>query len=92
MRAGHSGGLCPPFSVPSVAPSRVRSMYCDEFEGPDAVEARVPTDDSYRTRSECSGDCNPDPSTGADDSGLRIAFVCPEHGVHNVIDPFEVKR
>lgn len=67
-------------------------MDYDKFDGPDGVEVRVPTDDSYRTCSECGGDCYPDPSAGADGIGVRIAFVCPEHGVHSVVDPFEDKR
>jgi hypothetical protein len=24
--------------------------------------------------------------------GARIAFVCPEHGLHSVVDPFEHLR
>ena len=73
-------------------PHRVDSMEYNELDGPDGVEIRVPKDDAYRTCSECGGDCYPDPSAGADGLGVRIAFVCPEHGVHSVIDPFEDKR
>jgi hypothetical protein len=29
---------------------------------------------------------------GGDGLGARIAFVCPEHGVHSVVDLFEDKR
>lgn len=52
----------------------------------------MPRDQSYRTCSECGGDCYPDTSAGADGLGVRIAFVCPEHGVHSVVDPFEEER
>lgn len=45
-------------------------------------------DESYRTCPECGRDCEPDSNAGNDDLGVRIAFVCPVHGVHNVIDPF----
>lgn len=45
-------------------------------------------DERYRT---CA-DCEPDTSAGADGVGVRIAWVCPMHGVHSVIDPFEDKR
>lgn len=56
-------------------------MDYNQFDGPDGVEVRVPTDEGYHTCSECGGDCYPDPSAGAD--GL---------GVHSVVDPFEDKR
>lgn len=42
----------------------------------------------YRTCEKCGTDCSPDP-IGAHGLGIRIAFVCPEHGVQSVIDPFE---
>ena len=46
----------------------------------------------YRTCAVCGSDCVPE-AFGADDgSGLRIAFFCPEHGVHSVVDPFERLR
>lgn len=48
-------------------------------------------DESYRTCSECGGDCEPEPS-GADSHGVRIMWVCPQHGVHSVVDPFERLR
>lgn len=48
-------------------------------------------DQSYRTCPVCGADCVPEAS-GADGLGARIAFVCPEHGVHSVIDPFEEDR
>ncbi|WP_299304476.1 hypothetical protein [uncultured Brachybacterium sp.] len=66
-------------------------MDYDKLNGPGGAEVRVPTDDSYRTCSQCGGDCYPEP-TAIDGLGVRIAFVCPEHGVHSVIDPFEDKR
>lgn len=57
--------------------------------GDDGIIA--PTDQSYRTCSECGRDCMPEP-TPIEGHGMRIAFVCPEHGVHSVVDPFEGKR
>ena len=44
-------------------------------------------DESYRTCSECGGDCVPEPS-GADGLGVRVMWVCPQHGVHSAVDPF----
>lgn len=67
-------------------------MDYDKFDGPDGVEVRVPTDDTYRTCSECGGDCYPDPCITVEGQGARIAFVCSEHGVQSVVDPFEDKR
>lgn len=49
---------------------------------------RMSDDESYRTCSECGADCEPEP-TGADDLGVRIAFVCPVHGAQSMVDPFE---
>lgn len=45
-----------------------------------------PDDESYRTCSECGGDCQPEPMPT--DEGMRIAFICPKDGVHSVVDPF----
>ncbi len=50
----------------------------------------APGDEGYRTCTECGADCLPEPSTT--DAGIRIAFSCPEHGLHTVVDPFEGKR
>lgn len=47
--------------------------------------------DGYRTCSECGADCLPEPSV-MDELGARFVFVCPEHGVHSVVDPFEGLR
>ena len=61
-------------------------------EIPDDLEIRVwYTDSGYRTCLVCGGDCAPEPG-GADGHGVRIMFVCPDHGVHSVVDPFEDKR
>lgn len=49
-------------------------------------------DESYRICAECGQDCEPDTSVGADGFGVRITWVCPEHGVHSVVDPFEDLR
>ena len=66
-------------------------MDYDAIDGPDGAELRVPKDDSYRTCTECGGDCVPEP-TALDGLGVRIAFVCPTHGIHSVIDPFADQR
>jgi hypothetical protein len=47
-------------------------------------------DEAYRTCAECGGDCEPEPMPT--DAGMRVAFNCPTHGVHAVIDPFEDVR
>lgn len=52
----------------------------------------IDADDRYRICSECGGDCYPDTSAGADGQGVRIAFVCPKHGLHSIVDPFEDHR
>lgn len=44
--------------------------------------------EGYRTCSVCGGDCEPEPSA-IDGLGVRVAFVCPSHGVHSILDPFE---
>jgi len=67
-------------------------MDYERVDGPDGLEVRVPTSYDYRTCSDCGGDCEPDPSVGADGLGVRIAFVCPEHGVQSLVDPFEDLR
>lgn len=66
-------------------------MDYDKFEGPDGAELRISKDQIYRTCTECGGDCYPDP-TPAGGLGMRIAFVCPEHGVQTIVDPFEDNR
>ncbi|MFD5213109.1 hypothetical protein [Microbacterium sp. NPDC058345] len=67
-------------------------MDFEHVEGPDGLDIRVPTDESYRTCAECGGDCAPDTSLSADGTGVRIAFVCAEHGVQSVVDPFSDLR
>lgn len=44
-------------------------------------------DESYRTCSICGGDCLPEPS-GANGLGVRILWVCPDHGAQSITDPF----
>lgn len=66
-------------------------MEYDPVDGPDGLEIRVPRDEGYRTCAECGGDCMPDPSA-VDGLGVRIAWVCPNHGVHSIVDPFEDLR
>ncbi|WP_353113232.1 hypothetical protein [Microbacterium sp.] len=51
-----------------------------------------PSDDEYRTCSTCGRDCKPDVSITSDEHGVRIAFVCPEHGVQSIVDPFADQR
>lgn len=69
---------------------------------PPDLEVRVREDDGYRTCSEpverpgggtapCGRDCDPE-DAGAHCMGARVAFVCPEHGLHSVVDPFEHLR
>lgn len=50
-----------------------------------------PSDESYRTCSVCGGDCDPDP-IAEDVLGVRIAFICPRHGMQTLVDPFEDLR
>jgi hypothetical protein len=52
---------------------------------------RNPLDDSYRTCEVCGSDCEPEPFT-IEGGGVRISFICREHGIHSVIDPFEEHR
>ncbi len=66
-----------------------RNMEDSGIEIPDDLKIRVWDPDSdYRTCSDCGGDCVPEPGGGAG-HGIRIMFVCPEHGVHSTVDPFE---
>lgn len=44
-------------------------------------------DEGYRTCAECGADCEPDP-LAEDGFGVRIAFVCQEHGLQTIVDPF----
>lgn len=67
-------------------------MDYDRIERPDGLEIRVPTDNAYRTCSVCGGDCEPDTSLSAGGSGIRLAFVCREHGVQSLVDPFDELR
>lgn len=46
--------------------------------------------EQYRTCSQCGRDCEPDPVPT--EVGMRIPFVCPVHGVHAVVDPFDGQR
>ena len=58
----------------------------------DGISVRTPVNEGYRTCAVCQGDCEPDISFGADGYGTRIAFVCPEHGIQSLADPFEDRR
>lgn len=44
-------------------------------------------DETYRTCAECGGDCTPELMESS--AGMSVAFCCPIHGLHSVIDPFE---
>ncbi len=67
-------------------------MEDDGIKITDDMEIRVSDPGTgYRTCPVCGGDCVPEPS-GADGYGIRIMFVCPEHGVHSIVDPFADKR
>lgn len=46
-------------------------------------------DESYRTCTICGRDCEPDPMV-VDGVGMRIGFVCPIHGLHTVVAPFDL--
>ncbi|WP_437583337.1 hypothetical protein ACSAGD_13760 [Paramicrobacterium sp. CJ85] len=67
-------------------------MEYDEKGTLDGVPIRVPVSDDYRTCSVCGGDCEPDIGFGSDEHGVRIGFVCSEHGVQSLVDPFEHAR
>lgn len=67
-------------------------MENEQSDDTDNLSFGPPMDESYRTCAECGGDCYPDPSPSADGIGVRIAYICPEHGVHSIVDPFKDKR
>jgi len=50
----------------------------------------APENEQYRTCAQCGADCLPEPIEA--DDGFKIAFVCAEHGVHSIVDPFEGSR
>ena len=64
----------------------------ESIDGAVDLVLRVPADESYRTCADCGGDCEPDTSLSDNGTGVRIAFVCPEHGVQSILDPFEHLR
>lgn len=43
--------------------------------------------EEYRTCAECGRDCEPEIFDV--EGSARISFVCPGHGVHAIVDPFE---
>jgi hypothetical protein len=67
-------------------------MDYERVVGPDGIEIRIPKDEEYRTCAECGTDCVPDPGITVEDAGVRVAFVCPTHGVQSLVDPFEDLR
>ncbi|WP_026821229.1 hypothetical protein [Arthrobacter castelli] len=66
-------------------------MDYERIDGPDGLEIRVPRNEDYRTCSVCRGDCEPE-SEAVDGIGVRIMFVCPEHGAQSIVDPFSDLR
>ena len=50
----------------------------------------MPEGDGYRTCDMCGGDAPPEHFDGT--GQLRLAFVCPEHGVQSIVYPFEEYR
>lgn len=58
----------------------------------EGVPIRVPADDFYRTCSVCGQDCEPDIGFGSDAHGARVTFICAEHGIQGLVDPFEGRR
>lgn len=67
-------------------------MDYNEVVGPDGLVIRVGANDDHRICAECGRDCEPDFAEEAEGLGARNAFICPEHGIHSVIDPFEHLR
>ncbi|WP_336649102.1 hypothetical protein [Microbacterium sp. MMO-10] len=67
-------------------------MDLEEIGDVDGVPVCGSTDDDYRVCSVCGGDCEPDTALSADGTGVRIAFVCPKHGVQSILDPFAALR
>lgn len=51
------------------------------------MKINLPTNFDYRTCGVCGRDLNPEPMA-VEGYGIRVAFACPEHGVHTVVDPF----
>ncbi len=67
-------------------------MDYDGVDLPDDLEIRVWYPESgYRTCPVCGGDCEPE-TGGTNEHGIRIMFVCSEHGVHSMIAPFGDRR
>ncbi len=48
-------------------------------------------DEQYRACANCGRDCEPIPFE-IPGGGVRISFICPIHGIHTVVDPFEDDR
>jgi hypothetical protein len=56
----------------------------------DVASDLPPGCESYRTCPECGVDCTPEPFLTK--NVIHIAFACPNHGVHTVIDPLAGSR
>jgi len=44
--------------------------------------------EGYRTCPECGRDCEPVPFV-VEGHRTKVSMICPLHGVHTVVDPFE---
>jgi len=47
----------------------------------------IPENDDYRTCNMCGADAPPEHFD--DGEQLRLAFVCPEHGIQSIVSPFQ---
>lgn len=66
-------------------------MEHNELGSLDGVPIRRPADHSYRWCAQCGAECHPDP-TSIEGIGMRIAFVCADHGINVLVNPFEGQR
>lgn len=67
-------------------------MDYERVKGPDGLGIRIPKDQRYRTCGECGKVCTPDTGLSTDGHGVRITYVCPDHRVHSIVDPFQDMR
>ena len=66
-------------------------MEFDGMEIPADIEVTVWGSNEHRRCNVCRAECAPEPS-GADGYGVRIIYVCRDHGLQSVVDPFEHLR
>lgn len=72
-------------SLRPIPPEAIRSG------GSAAVHFAAQRDQRFWNCVECGRECVPE-LNWADGHGVRIVYVCPQHGVHSVVDPFEDMR